>query len=488
MNINRKLLEEFAAAAVLTTSDIEVFNIGHTIITEKHKKTFNLMESLSEKYDTLGLPVVLLSPDDVQTKLKAAADWKNTPETIKKLIRAGKPTGLEGDEVVEPNKNKNELLIHGSKAIIAGVKTPNGIEYDPVIFAKLIMVRPETLLAQNSKMEKSNDDDGEYAFYNTTLPALLGLTVDEDKKPLEFYVVKTCSQAASCKLDCFARGHGYVAYPDVTINQNRILNYIFNDKDGYIKQMIEEINHVKRLAAKILVSARDDDGLIIEDAPKVPKKLVIRWNDSGDTLSPEYKKIQTYIEKKCPTVEFYAYTKEVLLHKLEKREMELKKKSQKKSDRDVKKNSTTRYSLGGHQDANIDLKKDLHAHIVNANKVESYEITKKNRKGEVVTDSAGEAVKIQAPNKNPDLRAIKSKKYIVKGKGESWRYADKKAVKEIIAKHYNVDVDSIFTVDEIAHKAKSKETPAPYHVIVLPGESDDPARRRDVLGIYLIKH
>ena len=29
---------------------------------------------------------------------------------------------------------------------------------------------------------------------------------------------------------------------------------------------------------------------------------------------------------------------------------------------------------------------------------------------------------------------------------------------------------------------------APYNVIILPGESDKPATRKDVLGIYLIKH
>jgi len=102
-------------------------------------------------------------------------------------------------------------------------------------------------------------------------------------------------------------------------------------------------------------------------------------------------------------------------------------------------------------------------------------------------DKVSHVVDIKDPTKEPLLRAIANLKYIVYDKqNKKWMYNDVDSTKHIIAQRYKIREDSILTVDELNSTPKGKI--GEYNVIVLPGESDAPASRRDVLGTYLIIH
>jgi hypothetical protein len=70
-----------------------------------------------------------------------------------------------------------------------------------------------------------------------------------------------------------------------------------------------------------------------------------------------------------------------------------------------------------------------------------------------------------------------------------WKYNDEESIKMVkkkIADKYSVDASTILTIDELANTPNGKDKQ--YNVIVLPGESDLSASRKDVNGTYLILH
>ena len=80
-----------------------------------------------------------------------------------------------------PKKRSDYLTkphIHASIAQRVLVQTPEGEQVDIDKFRTILMQRPDDLLRQNAKMVKSRTFDTE--FFNTSLPALKGLVVDED--------------------------------------------------------------------------------------------------------------------------------------------------------------------------------------------------------------------------------------------------------------------------------------------------------------------
>jgi hypothetical protein len=156
-------------------------------------------------------------------------------------------------------------------------------------FKRLVAKRPPTLLKQNAKLAKTGGET--LSFFNTSLPALKGLIINE--KTNEFMVVDTCPSAGLCKTFCYAKKGGYVQWKASSLNQTRILNFLFNDWEGYRDQMIRELNQ-----------AASREG-------KKDKKTVLRWNDSGDMLSDKYFEIVMDIARATPQVHHYVYTKEV---------------------------------------------------------------------------------------------------------------------------------------------------------------------------------
>lgn len=329
-----------------------------------------------------------------------------------------KRTGKEN-----PQKTRDYLHmphIHASVANKVLIKTPNGEEVDLDAFRKLVVQRPDNLLRQNDKMKKSTTEDT--VFYNTSLPALKGLVVDEDSG--EFKIVDTCPSAGACQLVCYAKHGSYTLFPPVSLSQNKALNYLFNDAEGFKSQLEAEI----KLA---VVKNRK-------------KKVQIRWNDSGDLLSPKFFKIVMDIVNSTPMADHYIYTKEVEMTKAYPNPPE---------------NVIFNFSYGAkkEQEKLIDPIKDKVSFIVN----------------------------IEDKVKEPILNTISKFKYI-EIKDKQWEYNDANAVKEIIAQRYNIDPKTLLTIDEL--KTTPKGDVGQYNVIVLPGESDLSASRRDVRGTYLIIH
>lgn len=310
--------------------------------------------------------------------------------------------------------------IHRSVAERVLVSTPEGETVDLEKFREILSERPKELLRQNEKMQKSSTEDT--VFYNTTLPALKGLVVDEDTG--EFKIVDTCPSAGACQLVCYAKHGSYIMYPHTSLFQHKTLNYLFNDTEGFISQMEAEI----RLAA----------------ATNRKKKVQIRWNDSGDLLSPKFFGIVMDIANNTPFADHYIYTKEV---------------QQAKTYPNPPQNVIFNYSYGARkeQEKLIDTQKDKVSYIVN----------------------------IKDEQKEPKLYPITRFKYI-ELKNKKWTYNQPDAVKAIIADRYNIDPKTVLTIDELKKTPQGQE--GQYNVIVLPGESDLSASRRDVRGTYLIIH
>ena len=273
-------------------------------------------------------------------------------------------------------------------------------------------------------MIKSGTDDT--IFYNTSLPALKGLIIDEDTG--EFRIVDTCPSAGTCQLICYAKHGSYILFPDVSLSQNKTLNYLFNDSEGFQDQLEAEI----RLArAKNKTSG---------------KQVQIRWNDSGDLLSPKFFKMVVDIANNTPFVDHYIYTKEVAMVKALSNPPD---------------NIIFNFSYGGRKDQEklINPSKDKVSHIVDVREKVSNNI----------------------------LQTIKKMKYIEHDKAsKKWFYNNSQAVKQLIAQHYKINPDTLLTIDELSKTPKGEN--GQYNVIVLPGESDLSASRRDVRGTYLIIH
>ena len=192
------------------------------------------------------------------------------------------------DRIVGKKKEKTDKYklpyIHSSNIPIVG---DNGEKYDLDALRKLFTERPAKILKQNEKMQHSDGTASQY--YNVGLPALKGLAVDEDTG--DFIVIDTCPGAGACKLVCYAMKGGYVQWKASSLGQTRLLNYLYNDPNGFMAKLASEISAY--------------------DAKNSKKKIktIIRWHDAGDFFSPQYLAKAYELAKKFPDVDFYAYTK-----------------------------------------------------------------------------------------------------------------------------------------------------------------------------------
>jgi hypothetical protein len=364
-------------------------------------------KSVLEAYDDLGAKTKTINPQELIDYINRISERKTREKDRK--FRANDPYKAR-DYLTKPH-------IHASitKKII--IKTPQGEKVDLDQFKQIIGIRPDNILRQNDKMKASETADT--IFYNTSLPALKGLAVDEDTG--EFKIVDTCPNAGNCQLICYAKHGNYTLFPDASLSQHKTLNYLFNDAAGFRSQLVREIkNKIK----------------------SNKKKVQIRWNDSGDLLSPKFFDMVMGIINETPDADHYVYTKEV---------------AQAKSYLNHPQNVIFNYSYGGRKDSLIDPVKDKVSHIVN----------------------------IKDDTKEPALYAISKMKYIEK-KGGKWVYNNLDAVKQLIAQRYKINPNSILTIDELSKTPQGQR--GQYNVIVLPKESDLSASRRDVLGTYLIIH
>jgi hypothetical protein len=262
----------------------------------KHTQLLDDSEDINlvfEAIEDIGAKTTQMSDEEMSDYLQKTKEGKKTKEMKYKLpyIHRGNI-----DVVNDSGKVTDTIDIDG--------------------FKKLISVRPEKLIKQNTKMQKSGGES--QSFYNTSLPALKGLALDE--KTNKFIVVDTCPSSGICKTYCYAKKGGYVQWKSSSLSQTRVLNFLMNDWEGYRNKITEELNDI---AAK---------------NKKKGVKTVLRWNDSGDMLSDKYFEIVMSVARSTPDVQHYAYTKEV---------------KKAKSYGDLPKNFIFNYSFGGLQDKKL---------------------------------------------------------------------------------------------------------------------------------------
>ena len=389
---------------------------------------------------------------------------------------------------------KRETRIEQIKAVVLTDANNNPVDLiDVDEFKKMITVRPDNLLATNGKMMKSAGSDAIY--YNTTLPALKGLVVNESTG--DFLIVTTCPHAGQCMKVCYAMLGNYLVQSGPTLRQTRILNYLMNDYEGYKDQLQWEIIGYKRE----------------NDRNKV--KTVIRFNDSGDMISEKYIQMAMDTARSMPNILFYAYTKEVKTVK---------------GMTNVPDNFIWNFSFEGRQDNLINRYTDKHSDIiprvlnsgvvlhdlihkeytykgskqviqfknlmeklfkVDASKFLTYDEYRSDPtsySGYIVLLLPSEHSNVVNNNKTLKLRPaeLKDAMNLVE---EKWKYnspQDLQKFKNSIATEFKLNPANILSMEEMFNTPQGQ--PNQYIVIVLPGEADVPATRKDVLGTYLYVH
>ena len=310
--------------------------------------------------------------------------------------------------------------------------------YDLDKLAKDITVRPTKLLKQNEKMQHS--DGTTSIFYNIGLPALTGLGYDEAKK--EFVIINTCPGAGECKTFCYALKGGYVQWRASSLSQTRILNYLWNDPDGFMEQLSTEIDRESRKA----------------DAKQGKHKVTIRWHDAGDFFSDKYLEMAYKLAATHPTVDFYAYTKIADVAG---------------SVQNRPPNFKINFSMGARkgEEKRVDFGITKHSSVVPKDLFNDL-IQKDGNK--LIKDAEGR-IQWNSP--------------------EDWE-----TFKERLANKYSINPKTILSYSEMMKTplgSRSKGDNADgargfkndlWNIVVAPGDGDDSANRADVLGTYLLMH
>lgn len=425
---------------------------------------------------------------DKEKRLEASRVKKLTPYEKTALLR----------------KKLSQPIVHGDIAgDIFEITSDNGAviqRFNIEKFKKLISQRPKVLLRTNAKMKKSGNATNQ-AFFNTTLPAINGLCLNETTNQL--MIVNTCPGAGACKEICYARKGSYVQYKAVALNQTKTLNFIMNDFEGYINQIKRELNSAT--------------------SKSKGKKVVLRFNDSGDMISEKYMKMTVEIAKEMPDVLFYAYTKSISIAK----------------SLNFPDNYVMNYSMLGKEDKKIS-PEDKQSVIVEPQKLQEKlgvnveEYIKKiwRYTDETVYDQIKSVIekRYRIPKQTlvtlkefrdsgskltPDLKVIllpdqsaeeipsenvfslntkdlKNEKKKISGILENmglvenlYLYLDKEKYRNAVSKYFNLNSEFVLTMDELLKTPVSPERNK-YNVIVLPQQQDVPASRRDVQ--YTILH
>lgn len=300
------------------------------------------------------------------------------------------------------------------------------LDYDLDELRNILTTVPSAaqILGQNSKMEKSN-------FYNITLPAYTGIYYDISKE--KFYIINVCDKAETCTKVCFAQMGNFIKN-DTTVRLNaQKLNYLLNYADSWKRRIVGAISALY-------------DGLT---------PTIVRWHDSGDFFSKEYMELAFEVANDTKNeAEHYAYTKEVGMAK--------------GLSAQIPSNFEFKFSYGGKENHLIKPEVDGYAVIVPT---------------PIFADLQPDEEKINPKTKN---------KYIGKG----WNFPEetipelKQRIVDFAKKEYNVDMDinSLKMVSELNKIRYDKTNARTINVLMKSGDSDVPALRRDVKGIYMLQH
>lgn len=332
----------------------------------------------------------------------------------------------------KPLATRDKPLIHAGNIIDSNGKLINGEK-----LKKLIMQRPKEIIKQNAKLAKSSG--GNIVIFNLSLPAMMGLVVDEATN--EFKIINTCPSAGACKVYCYATKGGYIQYKDVSLSQSQTLNFLVNDWLGFKNTLLEKLH------------------AIVQKYAKTDTDVYLRWHDAGDFFSDKYLALAYEIARECPEVTFYAYTKRVGMA----------------TSGEVPDNFIFNFSLDA-----IGKEKAL----LSKNEEESIDNPEKHYKMSYT---------VQKPLFAPFVKKIKYVKSVKRDGTEvlgtrsvAKSPEDLEKLKQAIADRYKIDVNKLLSYDEMMNTPVGKKNE--YNVIVMPGDGDVSATRRDVLGTYLLLH
>lgn len=323
------------------------------------------------------------------------------------------------NKLVKTIAGKSYLLYPGSDVVL---DTQTGQTFNIEELKRLFKIRPQTILSQNTKMKKSGGEDA--VFYNFGIPALVGMAVNEQAN--ELVVVSTCPGAGECMLECYALKGGYLQYPESSMKQTRMLNFLLNDPKKFFAMLKTELTDKENKAEKNNV------------------KIVVRWHDAGDFFSEQYKNLFFDVVKEFPNVLFYAYTKvaSVALSAMPD-------------------NLVMNYSQGAKptERQQIDFKTQKHSVIVPKQMFMDLMVRR-----ERADDETGKTVKSLVFKTPLDLETFKNR----------------------LTAKYGIEKNSILTYAEMLKTPFGQRNQ--YNVFVVPGEGDVSASRRDVHGTYLLVH
>ena len=326
----------------------------------------------------------------------------------------------------EKTKQDKYKMPYIHRSSVMGYYNEEGKKYNTDAIKAALKERPKKLLKQNEKMKHSNGELEQ--FFNIGFAALTGIALDENTN--ELIIVNTCPGAGSCKVDCFAMKGGKIQFQGPWLSDGRILTYLLNDPDGFMKQLDSEIKKEE---------AKGDKG---------GYTVTIRWHDAGDFFSPEYVDLAFNLAKANPDVMFYAYTKmgDVVL---------------------------------AQKPANFMINWSEGAHTSQEKKVKAADTNLDQTKNSRIVPS----------NLFYDLLVKDEKKNLVKGPEGQWQVLPDKLpeLKQRLAKEYGLSPSSILSYNE--WETKGKRIPnMKWNVIITPGEPDITARDPGVLSTLLLKH
>jgi len=327
------------------------------------------------------------------------------------------------------DKTKNDVL------------DDEGLGIDINKYINLITQKPKSLLDQNKKMEKS-DVGGYQTTYNTGLPALVAIGYDMDRK--SFLILNTCPGAGACQRYCYARGGQFGMNDGLIVKEIQRLNLLLNNPEEYYNMLMDELEPA---ALKVKREARRQG---------INKKLVIRWNDSGDFFADKYMQIAKRITDELIAmgypVKSYAYTKIAKYYNM------------------GDENFVMNFSKGAKQSEmdKLDFNKIKYSDVVPV---------------EIDDKVTGEIKPIFS-----DLFVRVKGKFVEDPKTGLPRFVEGGAdeLKQRISKLNNVPLDTLLYQSELPREENGKDT---YNTIVLPNnDSDISAQRHDVRITFLTIH
>lgn len=339
---------------------------------------------------------------------------------------------LGSDEEYEniPNLSEKELQDYIEKTVIN--------------FKNRITQIPKTIFSQNEKIQKTQTE--ELITINIGIPSIKSIIFNENLD--QFQIINTCPGAGSCMIDCYTLNGNYIIQDDVFLKQTRIVNLMINNTEIFIDKAASEI-YLDYI----------NDNLFNKKYPN----LAIRWNDAGDVFSKTYVEIIEDITKKLKESTLFKNKNIQIYNYL--------------------------YTKSGHIVSPDNELINIIYSANNANKRQTISLIKHVKNGHTVKLSYTIPMTILSG-------IFKNKKWLVTPNKEVLDTISEKIYNylksypdirgEFFSSEYKKASGGLILVNDLI-KLDEGNTPI-YNVLVLPGDSDIAAQRKDVKNIILGFH